>query len=270
MNQDRRRKWTAAEKLRIVMAGMQAEVDVAELCRREGISPTQYYGWRKQLLSSASKVFANSGKTKQPGVEARNGAYLASASEDTTVLVWDVSGASEKKPALEGSPVRTNLETLWADLSSEDAPKAYRAMGELISKPQGSVALLKQQLKPVAPIEAKWMEQLIADLDNDEFSARKNASEQLQRLGELAEQQLRKALDGKPSPEQRERVGVLLQRLETRTLTGDQLREQRCIEVLERLASSEARALLGDLAKGQPRVPITEDAKAAVKRLAKR
>ncbi len=75
MNQDRRRKWTAAEQLRIVMAGMRAEVDVAELCRREGISPTQYYGWRKQLLSSASKVF-DSGKTKQPGVEARKEAKI--------------------------------------------------------------------------------------------------------------------------------------------------------------------------------------------------
>jgi transposase len=76
MNQDRRRKWTAAEKLRIVLAGMQADVDVAELCRREGINPTQYYGWRKQLLSSASKVFDNGRKPKQPGEDARKEAKI--------------------------------------------------------------------------------------------------------------------------------------------------------------------------------------------------
>jgi len=52
-----RRKWTAAEKLRIVMAGMQPNIEVSELCRREGINPTQYYGWKKQLLSGASKLF---------------------------------------------------------------------------------------------------------------------------------------------------------------------------------------------------------------------
>ena len=52
-----RRKWTAAEKLRIVMAGMQPNIEVSELCRREGINPTQYYGWKKQLLSSATKIF---------------------------------------------------------------------------------------------------------------------------------------------------------------------------------------------------------------------
>src|SRR6516164_3730285 len=61
--QGKRRKWKAGEKLRIVLAGMQPGVEVSELCRREGINPTQYYGWKKQLLSSATKVFdANEGK----------------------------------------------------------------------------------------------------------------------------------------------------------------------------------------------------------------
>ena len=55
--QGKRRKWKAGEKLRIVLAGMQPGVEVSELCRREGINPTQYYGWKKQLLSSATKVF---------------------------------------------------------------------------------------------------------------------------------------------------------------------------------------------------------------------
>lgn len=59
----KRRKWSAADKLRIVLAGMQPNVEVSELCRREGINPTQYYGWKKQLLSSATKVFdAQEGK----------------------------------------------------------------------------------------------------------------------------------------------------------------------------------------------------------------
>jgi transposase len=53
----KRKKRAAADKLRIVLAGMQANVDVSDLCRREGINPTQYYGWKKQLLSSATKVF---------------------------------------------------------------------------------------------------------------------------------------------------------------------------------------------------------------------
>ena len=30
---------------------------MSELCRREGINPTLYYLWKKQLLSSAGKIF---------------------------------------------------------------------------------------------------------------------------------------------------------------------------------------------------------------------
>jgi transposase len=76
MSQGKRRKWSSAEKLRIVMAGMQKDVDVAELCRREGIGPTQYYGWKKQLLSSAGKVFEPGGRKKQAGAEARQEAKI--------------------------------------------------------------------------------------------------------------------------------------------------------------------------------------------------
>jgi transposase len=53
----KRRKWSAADKLRIVLAGMEPNVEVSELCRREGINSTQYYGWKKQLLASAGRVF---------------------------------------------------------------------------------------------------------------------------------------------------------------------------------------------------------------------
>ncbi|QDU89087.1 Hemolysin, chromosomal [Pirellulimonas nuda] len=53
----KRRSWTASEKLRIVVAGLDGSVETSELCRREGINPTQYYLWKKQLMGSAAKVF---------------------------------------------------------------------------------------------------------------------------------------------------------------------------------------------------------------------
>ena len=54
----KRRKWTAEEKLRIVLAGLSGDIEVSELCRREGINPTQYYGWKKHVMGSAGKIFA--------------------------------------------------------------------------------------------------------------------------------------------------------------------------------------------------------------------
>ncbi len=65
----KRRKWSAEAKLRIVLAGVWGDIEVSELCRREGISPTQYYGWKKQLLGSAGRVFASA--SEKPTVRQR-------------------------------------------------------------------------------------------------------------------------------------------------------------------------------------------------------
>lgn len=75
-----RRKWSAEAKLRIVLAGVSGDIEVSELCRREGINPTQYYGWKKQLLSSAGKVFAN-GSDKPTARQQRLESDLARAKD---------------------------------------------------------------------------------------------------------------------------------------------------------------------------------------------
>lgn len=53
----KRRSWSAADKLRIVLAGMEPNVEVSDLYRREGLNPVQYYAWKKQLMGSAARVF---------------------------------------------------------------------------------------------------------------------------------------------------------------------------------------------------------------------
>ena len=47
-----RRKFTAEEKMRIVLEGLRGEIPVTELSRREGIAPTVYYRWSKQFLEA--------------------------------------------------------------------------------------------------------------------------------------------------------------------------------------------------------------------------
>ena len=44
MSEKKRRKWTAAEKLRIVLTCVQPGVEVSEVCWREGINPPQLTG----------------------------------------------------------------------------------------------------------------------------------------------------------------------------------------------------------------------------------
>lgn len=77
----KRRTWTASEKLRIVLSGLDGSVEVSELCRREGINPTQYYGWKKQLSSSATKIFADSRESKPSAKEQRMEADLRRAKD---------------------------------------------------------------------------------------------------------------------------------------------------------------------------------------------
>lgn len=48
-----RRKYSSEEKIRIVLEGLRGEQTIAELCRREGISPNLYYN---------SKEFLEAGK----------------------------------------------------------------------------------------------------------------------------------------------------------------------------------------------------------------
>jgi len=50
-----RRKFSAEEKIRIVLDGLRGEMSVAELCRREGIAANLYYRWSKDFLEAGKK-----------------------------------------------------------------------------------------------------------------------------------------------------------------------------------------------------------------------
>ncbi len=50
-----RRKFSAEEKIRIVLEGLKGESSVATICRREGIAPALYYRWSKDFLEAGKK-----------------------------------------------------------------------------------------------------------------------------------------------------------------------------------------------------------------------
>ena len=54
-----RRKYSAEDKIRIVLEGLRGEESIADLCSREGIHPGIYYKW--------SKVFLEAGKRQLNG-----------------------------------------------------------------------------------------------------------------------------------------------------------------------------------------------------------
>ena len=50
-----RRKFSAEEKIRIVLEGLKGEESVSGICRREGIAPALYYRWSKDFLEAGKK-----------------------------------------------------------------------------------------------------------------------------------------------------------------------------------------------------------------------
>jgi transposase len=50
-----RRKFSAEEKIRIVLEGLRGEDSIAAICRKEGIHANLYYTWSKNFLEAGKK-----------------------------------------------------------------------------------------------------------------------------------------------------------------------------------------------------------------------
>jgi transposase len=55
---ERRRRWSSAEKQRLVAASLEPGASVSALAREAGIQPGQLYGWRRQLRAASQSAFA--------------------------------------------------------------------------------------------------------------------------------------------------------------------------------------------------------------------
>ena len=53
-----RRRFSAEEKIRIVLEGLRGDDSIAELCRKEGINQNLYYRWSKEFLEAGKKRLA--------------------------------------------------------------------------------------------------------------------------------------------------------------------------------------------------------------------
>jgi RNA polymerase sigma factor (sigma-70 family) len=194
----------------------------------------------------------------------RDGRTVATGHPDGTILLWDISDATRRPAAPDLSAA--DLDRHWQALAGEDATAAYTAVRELAARPEQAVPLLRDRLKPVEGNDA--VRALIAKLDAPAFSDREAAAKELSRLGDAAVPDLKQALAGSPSAEQKERIERLLSAADARfPESGDRLRAVRAVGVLEWIGTSEARALLRELAAGVDRARLTREAKAAAERL---
>ena len=197
---------------------------------------------------------------------AADGKTLASGSADTTALVWDLTHIKREAPATVEIAANT-LDSLWNDLRSDDAVRAGKAVMALRAAPKQALPMLKERVKPADAPDVAKIDQWIRDLDSTNFPKRTTAIQELEKLGELALPALRKVLASSAPLETRRRVEPLIEKLTTGTLTAEQVRTIRAIEVLDKIGSAESRAQLEVLSRGAPGALTTRHAQQSLDRV---
>jgi WD40 repeat protein len=199
---------------------------------------------------------------------APNSRTVISGSADTTAMVWDGARFIEKeRPTVQLES--TQVEDLWKDLMA-DPEKAYKAIGTLSTAPKQAVTLIGERVKPAKGVDPKVVEQLIKDLEDNNFQTREKAKTELEKLGELAQPALQKVLEGLPDLQTRRAVEKLLEQLVSGEAPPPEIvRTLRSVKVLAQVATPEARQVLETLAKGAAGDKLTREAESALKRMSK-
>ena len=104
-----RRRYSSEEKIRIVLEGLKGEESIAEICRREGISPNLYYNWSKEFLEAGKRRLM--GDTKREASRPEVG-VLRQENDQLKQLVAELS--------LRNRLLKKSLSGLGEDLESED------------------------------------------------------------------------------------------------------------------------------------------------------
>ena len=63
-----RKRYSAEDKIRIVLEGLRGEDSIAELCRREGIAQSLYYKWSKDFMEAGKMRLAGDIASQAPRI----------------------------------------------------------------------------------------------------------------------------------------------------------------------------------------------------------
>jgi HEAT repeat protein len=136
---------------------------------------------------------------------------------------------------------------------------------ELVAASNDAVRLIRRAVRPVPSVDS-LLARLLADLDSSSFAVREKATQELERMGELAHPALERLLESHPSLEVGRRVKQILKKPET-PISPQELQTLRAVEVLEVIGTEEARDVLKELTRGAPGARLTTEAMLAWERL---
>jgi WD40 repeat protein len=193
-----------------------------------------------------------------------DGARLASASIDGTVVVWDATRKAADKPA---AAAVAGFEEAVRLLGEADPAAAQRGMEYLYRRPAEAAREVAARVPAPAAAPAGRIAKLVADLDSDDFRVRSAAVRELGQIGGEAGPALRAVAAKSANPEARQLAADVLARIANPPPTAAGLRAERAVEVLEGLGTTDARAVLAKWAAGPAGNRTAADAAAALARL---
>jgi hypothetical protein len=199
---------------------------------------------------------------------APGGDLLASGGDDTTGLIWDVTGRRKGGRLPTADLGADELDGLWRALAGEGVTEAWDAVWTLVSSPKQSLPFLKARLLPLPAADAERVAALLSDLDSDDFDVWEKAMGALRKLGEAADPYLEGRL--KKGPLTTEAAGRLRALLHDLAGSPERRRWDRALAALERMTDAGAEDLLARIADGPPEAWVTREAKQSLQRVRKR
>jgi hypothetical protein len=163
-----------------------------------------------------------------------------------SIVIWDTRKSVNW---VETPMTAKELELAWQAMGDSDPIQAWKAVWQLTRTPAQAIPFLATKLNAQPCIEEKELASLIQQLDDARFAIRDKAMKKLTALGRTAATPLKMALiKSSLAPEMRRRIEMLLQRVETKEITPEQVRWLRAAHVLEHSANIDAKKLLRMLA----------------------
>ncbi|HZZ81164.1 MAG TPA: hypothetical protein VFE62_21860 [Gemmataceae bacterium] len=187
---------------------------------------------------------------------------LLSGGRDTTALLWSIIPANPELPAS-----WKDADKLWLELGGAP-PAAYKIVWALMAHPDCAVEVLAKRLTKDTGASDKEIRMLVADLASEKFKERAAAMRRLKEIGTRSFPALEDALKKAPDLETTRRIQELLRTVQT-SLTPETLRDLRGMQVLEMIATPEARKVLAVVAAGDAGAAKTRLARAALARMGK-
>jgi hypothetical protein len=201
-----------------------------------------------------------------------DGRQLASSSEDTTILIWDVNRPFQSAK-LASRLSADEVAGHWKTLFQADAMKADTAIWSLVKAADDSLPHIKKHLVPAVQPDIKHVQSLLRQLDSGDFRARSKSESELESYGERVLAELEESRKQKNSVETQRRLEELIAKARKASEPFDTLErigQWRALEVLERIGTPAAVQILRDVASGARGAQLTAAAQSVLSRFEKR